>query len=57
MPVDGDEIRGSSIFQRNCAVCHNLTQNSVHEKNIGPGLGAIYERMAASDVHFDGYTS
>ena len=26
------------------------------EKNIGPALGSVYNRMAGADLHFNGYS-
>jgi cytochrome c len=41
----GDAVKGKSVFEDNCAVCHNADSD---EKKSGPGLKGLYkkEKMA-----------
>jgi cytochrome c2 len=34
----GDSLRGQQVFEANCSVCHNLTD----QPKVGPGLGGLF---------------
>ena len=37
---DGDAAAGEAIYQANCLVCHNLTD----QQKVGPGLKGLFDR-------------
>ncbi|HML18395.1 MAG TPA: cytochrome c [Bryobacteraceae bacterium] len=37
----GDPVKGKSVFEDNCAVCHNADSD---EKKMGPGLKGLYKK-------------
>lgn len=56
IPIDGDIIRGSRLYTRDCLSCHQMDANSYYRNNTGPALGMIYQRRNAADLHFTGYS-
>jgi mono/diheme cytochrome c family protein len=39
-PPAGDAAKGKSVFEDNCAVCHNADSD---EKKMGPGLKGLFK--------------
>ena len=40
-PPAGDAAKGKSVFEDNCAVCHNADSD---EKKMGPGLKGLFKK-------------
>jgi cytochrome c2 len=61
--IDGDIVQGSRVYTQNClcirffnAACHTLAPSTAALNTSGPALGLIYQRRAASDINFNGYS-
>lgn len=49
----GDAVKGKTLFQQRCGICHGITPA---EAAVGPSLGGVVGRKAATEADFAGYS-